>query len=165
MRAVLLSLAAGAFGAGATAAPNYLSYADFRGKGPYTVTYDNRSISVGGHRTLFHSAGIHYPRFTVGQWDDVFLKASAELARSHIARFVLRKGKALAFLAELGVALLIMRRVPLTVLLRLLSSKPVTNTFARCPPLVCRPRMMATTWFVQQRSACTPISRSACHEW
>jgi beta-galactosidase GanA len=54
--------------------PGYLFYDDVKGA-PYTVTYDNRSIIVDGQRTLFASAGIHYPRFTEGQWDDVLLKA------------------------------------------------------------------------------------------
>ena len=58
------------------AKPGYLYFSDVSdGSTPYTVTYDNRSLFVAGQRTLFASAGIHYPRFTPGQWDDVILKA------------------------------------------------------------------------------------------
>ena len=62
----------------ANARPGYLLYSDIATGGgtiPYTVTYDNRSLIVAGNRTVFASAGIHYPRFTPGQWDDVILKA------------------------------------------------------------------------------------------
>ena len=45
------------------------------GTSPYTVAFDNRSLILGGERSLFASVGIHYPRFTPGQWDDVLLKA------------------------------------------------------------------------------------------
>lgn len=58
----------------AIARPGFLFYSDVAGA-PYSVTFDNRSIIVGGQRTLFASAGIHYPRFSPGQWDDVILKA------------------------------------------------------------------------------------------
>lgn len=54
--------------------PGYLSYHDFANK-PYTVTYDNRSLLLNNERTLFHSVGIHYPRFTPSQWEDILLKA------------------------------------------------------------------------------------------
>ena len=70
MRAGLLLCAL----ATAAARPGYLLFSDVAGA-PYTVTYDNRSLFVAGQRTLFASAGIHYPRFTPGQWDDVILKA------------------------------------------------------------------------------------------
>ncbi len=33
-----------------------------------------RSVLLNGQRAMFASAGIHYPRFTPGQWDDVLLK-------------------------------------------------------------------------------------------
>jgi beta-galactosidase len=52
----------------------FLFYSDVAGA-PYSVTYDNRSLFIDGERTIFASAGIHYPRFTEGQWDDVILKA------------------------------------------------------------------------------------------
>ena len=55
--------------------PGFLFFSDLPAGKPYTVTYDNRSVIVAGQRTLFASAGIHYPRFTPGQWDDVILKA------------------------------------------------------------------------------------------
>jgi beta-galactosidase GanA len=56
--------------------PGFLYFSDVsNGTTPYTVTYDNRSLIVAGQRTIFASAGIHYPRFTPGQWDDVILKA------------------------------------------------------------------------------------------
>lgn len=56
--------------------PGFLYYSDVTdGKTPYTVTYDNRSLFIAGERTFLHSAGIHYPRFTPGQWDDIILKA------------------------------------------------------------------------------------------
>ena len=67
---ILLAVATAAV----SARPGYLLYSDV-GTSPYTVTYDNRSLIVAGQRTLFASAGIHYPRFTPGQWDDVLLKA------------------------------------------------------------------------------------------
>ena len=57
------------------ARPGYLRYSDLTPGTPYTVHYDNRSLFVAGQRTLFASAGIHYPRFSPGQWDDVILKA------------------------------------------------------------------------------------------
>lgn len=52
----------------------FLQYKDYEGK-PYTVNYDNRSVIVNGDRAFFASVGIHYPRFTPGQWDDLFIKA------------------------------------------------------------------------------------------
>ena len=55
----------------------YLQYADYAGA-PYTVGYDNRSLIVGGDRGYFASVGIHYPRFTPGQWDDLFVKAKRD---------------------------------------------------------------------------------------
>ena len=58
----------------AAAAPGYLQYPDYAGR-PYQVTYDKRSLLVNGERSYFASVGIHYPRFTPGQWDDVILKA------------------------------------------------------------------------------------------
>ena len=61
--------------ASSTSRPGFLSYADFAGRGPYAVTYDGRSLLVGGQRTMFASAGIHYPRLSVGQQDDALLKA------------------------------------------------------------------------------------------
>jgi beta-galactosidase GanA len=60
--------------AAAAPRPGFLMYSDVAGA-PYTVTYDNRSLFVAGQRTVFASVGIHYPRFTPGQWDDVLLKA------------------------------------------------------------------------------------------
>ena len=60
--------------AAAAPRPGFLMYSDVAGA-PYTVSYDNRSLFVAGQRTLFASVGIHYPRFTPGQWDDVLLKA------------------------------------------------------------------------------------------
>ena len=39
------------------------------------MSYDKRSLLVNGKRSFFASVGIHYPRFTPGQWDDVILKA------------------------------------------------------------------------------------------
>jgi len=59
----------------ALAAPGFLSYADFAGRGPFSVAYDARSLVLGGRRSLFASAGIHYPRLSPGQWDDALLKA------------------------------------------------------------------------------------------
>jgi beta-galactosidase GanA len=62
----------------AASRPGFLYYSDFSSMAeprPFTVSYDNRSIIINGNRTLFASAGIHYPRFTEGQWDDVLLKA------------------------------------------------------------------------------------------
>lgn len=53
----------------------FLKYTDFAGSA-YTVAYDNRSLFLNGQRAAFNSAGIHYPRFTPQQWDDLFLKAS-----------------------------------------------------------------------------------------
>ena len=69
----LLLLAAAAAAAAAT--PGFLSYADFAGRGPFAVTYDNRSLILGGRRSLFASVGVHYPRLSPGQWDDALLKA------------------------------------------------------------------------------------------
>ena len=59
----------------ASPSSGFLRYSDFGGK-PYSVTYDNRSIFLDGQRVAFNSAGIHYPRFTPQQWDDLFLKAA-----------------------------------------------------------------------------------------
>ncbi len=52
----------------------FLRYADFAGQ-PYNVSYDKRSLLVNGERSYFASVGVHYPRFSEGQWDDIFLKA------------------------------------------------------------------------------------------
>lgn len=52
----------------------FLRYADFAGE-PYNVSYDKRSLLVNGERSYFASVGVHYPRFSEGQWDDIFLKA------------------------------------------------------------------------------------------
>lgn len=57
--------------------PGFLAYSDFAGA-PYTVAFDNRSILIGGQRTLLLSAGWHYPRFSPGTWDDVLDKAIAD---------------------------------------------------------------------------------------
>jgi hypothetical protein len=59
------------------AQPGLASFADYRGA-PYTVTYDNRSLFLNGERSLFLSAGFHYPRFTPSQWDDVYAKAKSD---------------------------------------------------------------------------------------
>ena len=76
--ALLLLLGTGgpaaAHGGPAASTPGFLRYADFAGS-PYSVSYDKRSLLVDGKRSFFASVGIHYPRFTPGQWDDVFLKA------------------------------------------------------------------------------------------
>eukprot|EP00039_Didymoeca_costata_P006416 m.89973 g.89973 ORF g.89973 m.89973 type:complete len:945 (-) comp13249_c0_seq1:184-3018(-) len=56
--------------------PGYPKYSDF--KGSYQVTYDNRSILIDGKHSFFASVGIHYPRFTPGQWDDVLAKAKKD---------------------------------------------------------------------------------------
>ena len=45
--------------------PDFLSYADFKGK-PYTVSYDKRSFLLDGKRSLFLGGSIHYPRATPG---------------------------------------------------------------------------------------------------
>jgi beta-galactosidase len=37
-----------------------------------------RSVLLNGQRAFFASAGIHYPRFTQGQWDDVLLKVKSD---------------------------------------------------------------------------------------
>lgn len=34
-----------------------------------------RSLFLNGRRSMFLSAGFHYPRFTPAQWDDIFVKA------------------------------------------------------------------------------------------
>ena len=73
----LTALAAAACSCAASR-PGFLYYSDFSSMAqpkPYSVTYDNRSVIIEGQRTVFASAGIHYPRFTEGQWDDVLLKA------------------------------------------------------------------------------------------
>jgi beta-galactosidase len=57
-----------------SSAPGYLRYPDYAGT-PYNVSYDKRSLLINGERSYFASVGIHYPRFTPGQWDDVILKA------------------------------------------------------------------------------------------
>lgn len=75
---VLAAAAALAAVTGAAAgSPGFPSYADFGGA-PYTVSYTNRSLLIGGQPALLLSAGIHYPRFTPGQWDDIFTKARAD---------------------------------------------------------------------------------------
>lgn len=61
----------------AAATPGYLRYSDFGGN-PFSVTYDNRSLLLNGERSVFASVGIHYPRFSAGQWNDVLLKARAD---------------------------------------------------------------------------------------
>jgi len=45
-----------------------------KGKGGYTVTYDNRSFIVNGTRTLLLSGSVHYPRSTPAMWDDILQK-------------------------------------------------------------------------------------------
>ncbi|KAK9664551.1 hypothetical protein RND81_14G050700 [Saponaria officinalis] len=42
---------------------------------PFNVTYDHRSLIVGGRRRILISAGIHYPRATPEMWPDVIAKA------------------------------------------------------------------------------------------
>ena len=57
-----------------SSAAGFLRYADFAGQA-YNVSYDKRSLLINGERSYFASVGVHYPRFTEGQWDDIFLKA------------------------------------------------------------------------------------------
>ena len=58
----------------AAAAGGFRRYASFGGK-PINVSYDKRSLMLDGQRSMFASVGLHYPRFSPGQWDDVLLKA------------------------------------------------------------------------------------------
>ena len=53
---------------------SFLRYSSFGGK-PINVSYDKRSLMLDGERAMFASVGLHYPRFSPGQWDDVLLKA------------------------------------------------------------------------------------------
>lgn len=73
----LLALAAIAAGASASSPGGYLLYDDLGGR-PYTVGYTNRSLTINGRPGFFASVGVHYPRFTPGQWDDVLLKAKRD---------------------------------------------------------------------------------------
>ena len=57
-----------------SSAAGFLRYGDFAGQA-YNVSYDKRSLLINGERSYFASVGVHYPRFTEGQWDDIFLKA------------------------------------------------------------------------------------------
>ncbi|KAL9237831.1 hypothetical protein vseg_012334 [Gypsophila vaccaria] len=41
----------------------------------FNVTYDHRSLIVGGRRRILISAGVHYPRATPEMWPDVIAKA------------------------------------------------------------------------------------------
>jgi hypothetical protein len=67
--------AASAAAAGAPASsPGFLTY-DSLGSAPYAVSYDNRSFSINGQRTLFLSGVLHYPRSTPLMWDDLMTKA------------------------------------------------------------------------------------------
>ena len=61
----------------AHAAPGLLTYDELNGA-PYQVTYDNRSFFVDEQRTMFLSAGLHYPRSTPAMWEDLFLKIKAD---------------------------------------------------------------------------------------
>jgi hypothetical protein len=45
---------------------------------PSQIFHLARSVFLNGQRAMFASAGIHYPRFTPGQWDDVLLKVKAD---------------------------------------------------------------------------------------
>jgi len=74
---LLAALACAALTAALPASPGYITY-DSLGGAPYKVTSDKRSFLINGQRTLFLSAGLHYPRFTPAMWEDLLLKVKAD---------------------------------------------------------------------------------------
>lgn len=50
-----------------------LYYSDVAGK-PYTVTYDKRSFTIAGKRSLLLGGSVHYPRVAEAEWPTVFAK-------------------------------------------------------------------------------------------
>jgi hypothetical protein len=71
---LLLAATHASSAAPAAAGGSFRRYSSFGGK-PINVSFDARSLMLDGERSMFASVGLHYPRFSPGQWDDVLLKA------------------------------------------------------------------------------------------
>ena len=56
----------------AAAAPSAVMFYDQLGGSPFTVSYDNRSLTINGQRILVISAGLHYPRSSPSMWPQMF---------------------------------------------------------------------------------------------
>jgi hypothetical protein len=74
---IILLLIAAAAAVVVHALPGFLSYGDVRGA-PYSVTYNNRSLLLNGHPSLFLSGSIHYPRSTPAMWPELLRNAAAD---------------------------------------------------------------------------------------
>eukprot|EP01052_Picozoa_sp_SAG31_P034066 SAG31_NODE_3926_length_3746_cov_1.757609_3_plen_741_part_00 len=66
----------GAAPAAQSAKSYVLDYSDLGGK-PYTVSFDRRSIRLGGKPAMLLSGSIHYPRSTPGMWPKLMAEARA----------------------------------------------------------------------------------------
>jgi len=70
-------LLAGALSASSASPTSVVTrYSDLGGK-PYDVTYNNRSMIVGGKPVLLLSGSVHYPRSTPAMWPSIFAKMKA----------------------------------------------------------------------------------------
>ena len=52
------------------------SFSEFKGK-PYSVSYNSRSMLLGGKATLLLSGSVHYVRSTPSMWPSIFAKMKA----------------------------------------------------------------------------------------